>query len=576
VDNRYGDLALPASDTLPVQTWFVDQVVEETMDFADVDWSMATREHVTFGTFGWRKITSVNVPVSTWEGNALPGSDWEPVSYSLSRGMELESRNLGPSGHVPEDFIDLGRPQPGQATHFCTWIPSAIARKAILAVGAAGDVEAIWNGETLEAKSGFRQQWPIALQRGLNRLVFRVVPIQPGSPLRAQWGLLDGPIARPWPGRIAWPGESQVGRECRFRTEVCLPGAVTEGVIQILSLGTTRLSLDGQEIGCHGAFGPYEKPGIFEAFHYKCPALPAGVHCLEVILTDGGATPQLTLDADLLLADGRTLNIISDDTWTVEAPELARRSVALSARGTYDPGYETLRRRPHFLPLTDWLEQPEEQSPVLLVTPEAFPERGRVYWLRWRTPPGAMSMSMPILGNYRAWIDGASVELKTRNIDLRGGEGYSREIILRVEPAPGCHDGAVFSGAPTYKLGGLGRIETGDWTVQGLETWSGAISYMQNLALKRIPNGRLILDLGEVRGTVEVEVNGRPIGKRFCAPWRFNVTNAVRAGTNSIRVTVFNTLAPWLGATSPTIYVFASQTASGLFGPVRLIAQTVS
>lgn len=575
VDNRYGDLALPVSETLPAQTWFVDQVVKETPDLAEVDWSTATREHVTFGTFGWRKIANDDVPVSTWKGNGLPGAGWEPVIYSLSRGMEFEARNLGPSGHVPEDFIDLGRPESGQAAHFCTWIPSAVARQAILAVGAAGDIEVRWNGEALETKSGFRRQWLVALHQGLNRLEFRVVPVQPGCPLRAQWGMLDRPVVRPWPCRISWPGENQVGRECRFRTDFCLPQLVTEGVIQILSLGPTRLLIDGQEIGCHGAFGPYEKPGMFEAFHYKCPILPAGIHCIEVILTDVGVTPQLTLDADLLLGDGCTLSIISDNTWTVETPELARRSVALSARGTYDPGYETLSRRPQFLPLTDWLEQPEEQSPMLCLTPEAFPEHRRVYWLRWRTPPTATSMYIPVQGHCRAWINGTPVEIKAGEIDLRGGDGYSREIIIRVEPDPGCHDGAVFSGAPTYRLGRLGRIETGDWTLQGLETWSGAVAYMQDLVIEEIPSGRLILDLGEVRGTVEVEVNGCLVGERFCAPWRFNVTNAVHTGTNAIRVTVFNSLAPWLGATSPTIYVFAGQIASGLFGPTHLIVETV-
>jgi hypothetical protein len=81
---------------------------------------------------------------------------------------------------------------------------------------------------------------------------------------------------------------------------------------------------------------------------------------------------------------------------------------------------------------------------------------------------------------------------------------------------------------------------------------------------------RTVLDLGRVRGTAEVIVNGRTVGTRVCSPYRFDVTDGVRPGGNEIEIVVFGTLAPYLDAVSPTHFVFPGQRMSGLLGPVRL------
>jgi hypothetical protein len=57
------------------------------------------------------------------------------------------------------------------------------------------------------------------------------------------------------------------------------------------------------------------------------------------------------------------------------------------------------------------------------------------------------------------------------------------------------------------------------------------------------------------------------------APFRVDITEQARTATGSltIEVDVANTLGPYLDATSPTPFVLAGQTVSGLFGPVRLL-----
>jgi hypothetical protein len=134
-------------------------------------------------------------------------------------------------------------------------------------------------------------------------------------------------------------------------------------------------------------------------------------------------------------------------------------------------------------------------------------------------------------------------------------------------PADNLSGGAVFAGPVTYEIG-AGRIRPGEWSAQGLDAYSGGVRYTTELALDALPTGRLILDLGRVRGTAEVTVNGQPCGVRVWSSYRFDITAAAQPGQNTVEVLVCNTLAPYLRAVSPTHYVFPGQEVSGMLGPV--------
>jgi hypothetical protein len=102
-----------------------------------------------------------------------------------------------------------------------------------------------------------------------------------------------------------------------------------------------------------------------------------------------------------------------------------------------------------------------------------------------------------------------------------------------------------------------------------LEAYSGGVRYQTTFSLDRVPEN-LILDLGRVRGTAEVWVNGQRVGARIWSPFTFAIQDKVQAGSNTLEILVLNTLAPYLEAISPTHYVRPGQTVSGLMGPVRL------
>jgi len=80
-----------------------------------------------------------------------------------------------------------------------------------------------------------------------------------------------------------------------------------------------------------------------------------------------------------------------------------------------------------------------------------------------------------------------------------------------------------------------------------------------------------VLDLGTVRGTAEVRVDGVLVDTLFAGPWRVELTEAIRPGaTTEIEVTVRGTLAPYLDVASPTTAVAAGQKLTGLLGPVSV------
>jgi hypothetical protein len=142
-------------------------------------------------------------------------------------------------------------------------------------------------------------------------------------------------------------------------------------------------------------------------------------------------------------------------------------------------------------------------------------------------------------------------------------DGSARRAELQVTARPGFQGGAALAG-PVRFVCGPGRIRLGDWESQGLAGYSGGVRY--RTTLRHL--GRARLDLGRVRGTAEVIVNGRSAGIRVCWPYTFDLN--LDAEESTIEILVLGTLAPYLDAVSPTHFVFPGQRVTGLFGPVVL------
>jgi hypothetical protein len=82
-----------------------------------------------------------------------------------------------------------------------------------------------------------------------------------------------------------------------------------------------------------------------------------------------------------------------------------------------------------------------------------------------------------------------------------------------------------------------------DWTTRpepGIKYYSGIATYRKAFNLAQVPKGRTYLDLGIVNDMARVRLNGRDLGVVWCAPWRVEVTGAIKAGDNPLEIEVVN------------------------------------
>ncbi|MEX2169198.1 MAG: glycosyl hydrolase [Pirellulales bacterium] len=224
--------------------------------------------------------------------------------------------------------------------------------------------------------------------------------------------------------------------------------------------------------------------------------------------------------------------------------------------------------QPRFMPLSRWYELSRDL--VYDYQPEG---QASVGWYRFLAPPGAKQAKLNLVAeSVEAWVNGEAVEVIDDTLQFPGsaqGASPMAQVALRVKHQPGHYEGAAFE-APVRFDCERGQIALGDWSTYGLPHYSGGIKYIRrvNLTEEQLAH-HLSLDLGDVRTSAEVTVNGRSLGVRLASPFVFDLTGSVRPGENEIQVEVLNTLANYMSA-GPSRYVYEDQTVSGLLGPATL------
>jgi len=116
----------------------------------------------------------------------------------------------------------------------------------------------------------------------------------------------------------------------------------------------------------------------------------------------------------------------------------------------------------------------------------------------------------------------------------------------------------------------------------GAAGFSGMGTYATDLHLDAVPEGAVVLSLGDVGDLARVTANGADMGVVWTAPWTVELTGALRRGRNTIELCVANA---WMNrliaeAAEPTGEIFAPVTevyepgapvqSSGVTGPVVL------
>ncbi len=106
---------------------------------------------------------------------------------------------------------------------------------------------------------------------------------------------------------------------------------------------------------------------------------------------------------------------------------------------------------------------------------------------------------------------------------------------LRVEQDQGRYAGAAFRSP--IRLGiSQGEISLGDWSKKGLLSYSGIGVYTAEIQVSAPDKDvQWVLDLGEVKTSAEVILSGESLGARAWAPYRFDLSQALREGENVLQ-----------------------------------------
>ena len=217
-------------------------------------------------------------------------------------------------------------------------------------------------------------------------------------------------------------------------------------------------------------------------------------------------------------------------------------------------------------PRLKWFSLPS--TPIYDIAPG---ETGQVGWYRFEAPSGTRRMKLTTEAQeVQAWVNEEQAEIRKGFIELPSAIQGVAQVALRIRQRPGRYAGAAIPEPVEFHCEPT-RMPLGDWTAHALDSYSGGALYRSQFELSEDHLAHEIeLDLGKVHVAAEVQINERTVGVGLARPFRFDITDYCRWGSNRIVVRVFNTLANHYAVAFPSSHVFEGQTISGLLGPVEV------
>jgi hypothetical protein len=212
--------------------------------------------------------------------------------------------------------------------------------------------------------------------------------------------------------------------------------------------------------------------------------------------------------------------------------------------------------------------------------------------------PRDAGMVLPRSGGVTRWnaIDGSIRPVSTRidgkgtRIELLLAGGETALLVQDIGTRPATRPTEVTATAATLPATGwlldidghdsrkpvrrsVGTVTLGDWQMINLKAFSGTGTYRRTFTLDAgalAKGNRVMLNLGTVHDMATVSVNGRRLPPAITAPFRIDITGAVRSGSNDLTIAVANT--PHNAMIDPRAagYKMLKLVPAGLIGPVTL------
>ncbi|WP_369193978.1 glycosyl hydrolase [Streptomyces djakartensis] len=580
MDNTWGDLALPPGSPVDEpQIW-------------SMEWSEGEGWEPVRATYGNRvrvlpPVRADRLPepldavraervLSGAEPLVPPDAGWESAVYSASRGAPVQGGLLGLKGRVDEEFVRVPVPTGAAAARVRAIVGTDRRGPAELHVGAEAVKRVWWNGGQLSPDGGgYLASTRITVTRDRNVLEYELSGAQSrpsaisavdGTPLGSFFCLTEPGGLGPRPRFMRPPDGVRPDGRVTYRARLRVRGVDARAVLVVGAAPAVTVLLDGEAVARQEKAEYYEADwGAVPMFFRHEPQLGTGEHTLEVVADGAGAGDPVFVDFVVRSTAGVTA-LVSGAGWEAASGRWRGRTVE-DERRRGESAHCHAAVRPHPLPGTAWLCGRPEPAGTVWPTTATDTVRPAPQRFRFTVPAGTRSLDLPlalrarvrIAGGRRlpvqegrltfpqALADPTTVEVLTEpTVFLRGGSAWRGPVRVRTVPVP---------------------VPLGDWREWGLGGWSGGVAYARTVEVPAGPDP--VLDLGRVRGSVEVTVDGEFAGEAFCPPYRIPL-RGVAGRCVRLEVTVRSTLAPYLAEATPTEWAFPSQLPSGLWGPVTL------
>ena len=558
LDNRYGDFELVGRhDFTPVERRpFRVRAEVQAGDGVASGWHLPA-----VADQDWpERLWSEAVRWSVSRGERFVPAAARPVVYSTLFG-DLAFRNWeGRMGRVPRTFLNLGPALAGEVLWASSHVMAPADGEYWLQVEGTA-VKGAFLGETeVLAPDPAGEHVAIAritLRRGANPLLLRCTAVREGPVRIGVQVTAQSPEPQP-----AWLVAGAVSGGGDDRTLVCQvpsPAPARSVRLSFAAHGHVELLVNGEVVAVEGDFNPYARSGQQELDVTE--RWRSGVNVLSLRFPEGTGDERALLDGLAILTDGTETAFCTGPDWT----DGSGRPAAHMAHA--DPtDWLWIRPRPHPLADVGWLTPESAPNPAplpFLLDPAGA---GRPVWLRFALPVGARALRASASGSVRAWVGGGEVEVRDGIAEFPPQPAGTLSA-LRIEPDGATPETAVLREPVRFRLEAApGSL--GDWrTALHLPHHSGVVEYETRVEGSA---DRAWLDLGYVRGTAQVWVDGQEVGTRLWHPFRFELGAVWGPGPHRLRVRVTNTLATHFETGRPTSLVRTGQAAGGLFGPVRV------
>ncbi len=581
LDNRYGDFDLHGDNlnflSIERRQFKVKQETDESSG-ENGNWHQANYDDSSWDERLWTESAYWLVS----NGLEFDEENARPVVYSNTFG-DLKFRTwAGRMGRIPRRFLNLGEVNKGDYVCAKTSVIAPHEGDYWIRMESNAEIKGWINGKEISWNGGPEEQTaPIYLKEGANEILIRAKSIVTGL-IRA--GIEVNVEARP--SLPKWIYASKPNSKSQFVKYITTSSETPIQKVRLVfaARGLVALYVNGAKVTEHGDFNPYIRQGQEEVDVTEL--WKDGENEIKFLLPEGEG--EVLADGVIEFFSGEEIEFCTGEDWKDEEgnpPEILHEAVLQFAET------ETLwiKHRPHPLPNVGWLLPDAVSEPKPLPFHFEPSKIGKPIWIRFPLPVGATKMKLSCDGDYRVWINGKESPVSNNSISFTPQLAGTIAAIRIVPTGPYSEADALiepirFETAPIVG-------ELGDWrTKLALPHHSGVVEYEREIELSGTKTA--VLDLGHIRGTAEVWLDGKPLGVRAWRPYRYNLSNNLTKGPHDLRVRVTNTLGTHYEVGRPSSNVggnldskvsywneaekhikenwsnlFAS---GGLYGPVRL------